>query len=498
MDLIDIVSANTIEELKQLVYSLKNLNHETLKQIFRCHKDLNVLKEECFHSYKSSLMSRERYYYNEFGFLDNNIRLSEYIKSTQELTGKEYEKIEEWKYIKKKEKSMRFIIKNFRPDISRAMFDAQLNYMTVEKDGVKLTSFESFIKLANEVNKYDIINCDDISSYSSFITYDGRYNTYKLERALSFAFKRNKKLRLDAIISPENAPSWIYLLKNNTKNQQYVFDHMLVYIDKLLSTIKEFNENNNVDIVDTIPLLNEPLNRHSGPFEAHYSLRKDVGLHLCFANKKWLKDENLRPGWMRILDIEHVCKLGTYIKSNSNAKLMINESYLEVYRKMQVFIEQVIVPIQKYEIENNVKIIDTIGTHLHVDVDVPVCDIDQSLETLLLLNIPIEVTSFDAYVAPDKISVASHQDITLYKSWYMHDLYKVFNKYSSILKCITIGSINDYMNFMVSVLNDKVYKENLYNQKHNLKLKPYYANVLGGYYDSQMNERFYLPEIGYQ
>ena len=78
----------------------------------------------------------------------------------------------------------------------------------------------------------------------------------------------------------------------------------------------------------------------------------------------------------------------------------------------------------------------------------------------------------------------------------MHDLYKIFNKYSPMLQCITIGSINDYMNFMVSVLNDKVYKENLYNQKHNLKLKPYYANVLGGYYDSQMNERFYLPEIG--
>ena len=80
----------------------------------------------------------------------------------------------------------------------------------------------------------------------------------------------------------------------------------------------------------------------------------------------------------------------------------------------------------------------------------------------------------------------------------MHDLYKVFNAYNELLNCVTIWSINDYMNFMIDVLNKQIYKENQYNWKHKLPEKQYVGNVLGGYYDSQMNERYYLPEIGYQ
>ena len=496
MDLIDIILTNSVDELKQLAYSLKNLLPHDLEQIFAYDKPLETLKQDCFHAYRSNLMHYSRYYHHEFGYLDNNIKYIEYIKAHYDLLDDEIDKLEELQFIKTRKKIIRFITKNFRPEIVRNIFDAQIEYMTIEKDGLKLTSYEHFEKLAREIKKYDIINCDEIASYRSVVTYDGRYNTYRLNRALQFAYKHNKKLRLDAVIFYLDTPTWVETLKNNSKNQEYIFNHLLGYIDKLITTVNEFNKNYNTDIVETITLLNEPLNRFPGPFEADYSPRKDVRSHFCLPHKKLLKSDNLRPGWLRLLSIEHICKLGVYIKTNSSINIMINECYLEKYRKMDVFINSIIRPIQNYEEQNNIKIIDIIGTQMHIDVDVPSCDVERSLDALSKLKIPYEVTEFDVFVAPDKIEVASHHDITLYKSFYVHDLYKIFENHSPLLQCVTIWSINDYMNFVVNKMNDSIYQDNIKREKQGLKPKPYLTNILGGYYDSHMNERLYLPEIG--
>lgn len=498
MDLLDIVSAKTIEELKSITYTIKNLFQTELDHIFAYNKNLEALKKDCFNAYKRNIISRNRYYYNEYGFLENNLKYIEYIKQTSVLTNEEIYKLEEMKYIKDRKKLIRFITKNFHPNIIRDIFNAQVEYMTIEKEGIKITEYDYFVKLAKEVEKYDIINCDEITSYHSFVTYDGRYSTYRLKRALDFAHRRNKQLRLDAVIFYMDTPEWVYQLRKNIKNSEYIFNHILGYVSEIINTVNEFNMNHNTNIVETITLLNEPINRFPGPFEARYSPRNEVGLHLYCQHSKWLKDDNLRPGWLRLLTIEQICKLGTYIKTNSNIKIMINECYLECYKKMETFLNKVIYPIQEYEKKYNVKIIDVIGTQIHTDVDTPICDIEQSFETLFSLKLPLEVTELDVFVSPGKIKVASHYDITLYKSWYMHDLYKIFNNYASLLQCITIWSISDSMNFMLSIINDKIYKENIYREKHNIKTKQYEVNVLGGYYDSHMNERLYIPEIGYE
>jgi hypothetical protein len=52
------------------------------------------------------------------------------------------------------------------------------------------------------------------------------------------------------------------------------------------------------------------------------------------------------------------------------------------------------------------------------------------------------------------------------------------------------------MNFVVNKMNDSIYQDNIKREKQGLKPKPYLTNILGGYYDSHMNERLYLPEIG--
>ena len=495
MDLLDIVSAKDINELKQRTYAMTNFTIDTLNNIFLSQKPLQSLKNDCFFAYKNTLISYSHYYYDNYGYMINNFKLIEYIKTTIDLTDDEYQKIDELKYIKNKKKIISFINHNFSKHVSQYIFDVQLMYMTIEKDGIKITSYESFEKLYEEFKKYHIINCDEITSYRSAMTLDGRYRPYRLQRAMDFAKRHGKTLRLDALIFYMDTPNWIYSLRNNQKNHEYVYKHILAYTDNVVATIKEFNTKNNTNIAETITLLNEPLNRFPGQFEARYSLRNDVGKHLPTFIKTWLKNDNYAPGWLLFLNIEDIYNIGKHIKEQLNINLMLNECYLESKLKLKTFINEVIKPIKKLEDQNDRKIIDLIGTQLHTDVDVPTCSIEESFEMLSEQKIPFEITEFDVFVSPDKIQASSTTDINLYKSWYVHDVYKLVNKYATNINVITIWSINDDMNFMINIMNNSIYKTNLYREKHNIKTLPYLTNILGGYYDTHMNERIYLSEM---
>ena len=495
MDLLDIVSAKNTNELKQRTYAMKNFTIDTLNNIFISPKSLQSLKNDCFFAYKNTLISYSYYHYDNYGYLFNNLKLIEYIKETIDLTDDEYQKIDELKYIKNKKKIISFIKHNFSKHISQYIFDVQLMYMTIEKDGIKITSYESFEKLYEEFKKYNVINCDEITSYRSAMTLDGRYRPYRLQRAMDFAKRHGKTLRLDALIFYMDTPNWIYSLRKNQKNHDYVYEHILEYTDNVVATIKEFNTKNNTNIAETITLLNEPLNRFPGPFEARYSLRGNISKHFPMVIKTWLKNDNYAPGWLLFLNIEDIYNIGKHIKEQLNIKLMFNECYLESQHKLKIFINEVIKPIRDLEDQNNEKIIDLIGTQLHTDVDVPIYSIEESFEMLSEQNIPFEITELDIFVSPDKIRVSSIIDINLYKSWYVHDVYKLINKYSTNINVVTIWSINDDMNFMINIMNNSIYKTNLYRNKHNLKELPYLTNILGGYYNTHMNERIYLPEM---
>ena len=357
MDLLDIVSAKDINELKQRTYAMKNFTIDTLNNIFISSKSLQSLKNDCFFAYKNTLISYSHYHYHydNYGYLINNFKLIEYIEKTIDLTDDEYQKIDELKYIKNKKKIISFINHNFSKHVQQHVFDVQLMYMTIEKDGIKITSYENFEKLYKELQKYDVINCDEISSYHAMVTLDGRYNTYRLQRAMDFAKRHGKTLRLDALIFYMDTPNWVYTLKRNQKNHDYVYNHLIEYTDNVVATIKEFNTKNNTNIVETITLLNEPLNRFPGQFEARYSLRSNISKHLPTLIKTWLKNDNYDPGWLLFLNIEDIYNIGKHIKEQLNINLMFNECYLESQHKLKIFINEVIKPIREIEIHTQQK-----------------------------------------------------------------------------------------------------------------------------------------------
>ena len=104
MDLLDIVSAKDINELKQRTYAMKNFTIDTLNNIFLASKSLQSLKNDCFFAYKNTLISYSHYHYDSYGYLINNLKLIEYVKTTIDLTDDEYQKIDELQYIKNKKR----------------------------------------------------------------------------------------------------------------------------------------------------------------------------------------------------------------------------------------------------------------------------------------------------------------------------------------------------------------------------------------------------------
>lgn len=124
------------------------------------------------------------------------------------------------------------------------------------------------------------------------ITLDGKYNTYRLQQEMDFAKRHDKTLRLDALIFYVDTPNWVYILKYNQKNHDYIYKYILTYTYNVVTTVKAFNTHNNINITEIITLLNEPINLFLGPFEACYNLRSNVHQHLPILIKTWLKDDN--------------------------------------------------------------------------------------------------------------------------------------------------------------------------------------------------------------
>ncbi|MBQ6992464.1 MAG: endo-1,4-beta-xylanase [Clostridia bacterium] len=100
--------------------------------------------------------------------------------------------------------------------------------------------------------------------------------------------------------------------------------------------------------------------------------------------------------WMSKLSIEDLCKVAVAIKEEMpNADFGYNDWNFENSDKRAVIFE-VIKKIQKYEKDNNCKIIDHIGTQCHTSInEKDIEGLRQSVEELQQFGLPIDITELD-------------------------------------------------------------------------------------------------------
>ena len=239
-------------------------------------------------------------------------------------------------------------------------------------------------------------------------------------------------------------------------------------------------------------MLNEPLVSES-LYYSNQGFHSRASVYRYSINKqKKLYDENCAPGWLRFLDIDDICKLGTIIRHTlPHVNIMCNEFKLENRNKTNAFIEEIINPILDYEQKHNIKILDVIGTQCHCSMHTISCDLEDMFNKLRTTGLKIEITEFDIYLEKDLFSICRRSDLHMYKSERMDSFFEVILNLKDKCKIIgfTIYSVNDTMNFIVNKKNMKIYIENVRLDKHNCKKMPYVNNLFGGYYDCEMNER---------
>ncbi len=493
-----IVMANSIEELTEVMISICNFSRNDIGRIL-CEKDFVYMKELAFNIYKASMLSIFQVRFTEYGYLLKRDYLIEHISKYLELSETEKEILYQAYEETAKYKILNYIRKKL-PNKYYDILEFIDNFDLIECDGLKLTTYDAFIKLSKYIEQYDIINLDNVIKYSSYVKLNGRYNHQRFDVALDFVRRMGKKARLNACLFYMDTPEWVTTLNNGAKSKSIVYNTLSLYINDITQHIKEYENKYQINIVETIEVLNEPLiNNGQYKYGRDFVTRKYEYEH-SLNKKSKLKDPNFNPGWLRFLEIEDICKLCTIVRHNlPHVKIMCNEYKLENRNKAKDFLKYIIEPMLEYEQKNNIKILDVIGTQCHCSLHTIACDFEAMFENLSIVHLPIEITEFDLYLSPDMFDCSSRKDLHMYKSLYMDNIYEIIIKFHKKynIQGFTIWSINDTMNFIVNILNDDIYRKNQKLIKQHLRTEKYIGTVFGGYYDANMNERLQCPKYRY-
>lgn len=335
-------------------------------------------------------------------------------------------------------------------------------YGTVEKEGIKKMTSEEAIKLFNYVDKdYTSITIDSTAKYENYVLPNGSFYRDELKNILEFAYENDKQVRINALISKIQLPNYIKKLPKEVIKQK-----LISYVDDITKYISMYNSRyTRTDrqlFIRSIDCFNELLD-----FEYPYNERTS--------------------GWQEFLSLDDLCDAIKVARQNlPEVDFVYNEPFLEdkVKRKqMHIMLNK----IKKYEIRENVKLIDTIGTQMHVNLDVQKDDIEDMLEFLSKLDLKVAITEFDVCPSEDMLENNTKEEIEILRERFISDLCNVITSFQLSKKIdfdsVSIWTVSDSQSFMTSLINEKRLQEK----------KPLLVNVYGGMYDVNMNRKYKEP-----
>ena len=451
IDLMRIEDAETPEELEE---SLDNAsNRQPLLENFRLSdKQFLDAKRKSYELYQDTLEDK-----NE-EIKDPSIKTKkkiQYLKDSGELTEEEQEKIN----VILTESSTTSDItekveEQFGKEKAHKMYEIIRECTPIEKEGIKKTNPEATRNLLNETKEnYNSITIDE-AKYSSVVLPDDSTDFRSLKKALDFSKKLDKKVRLNTLIFYMDCPEELYNMDKTPKNKQIVKGKLTNYVDETTKFIFSEGYSNTVRSID---IFNELPNRFPMEGEEKYKYRGDIDQ---VTDENGNVSDNINSGWSKHLDIEDLCDVASVARKNlPETDFTYNDDNLTDPDKLEVT-KDIILQIQKYEQEHNIKLIDSIGTQMHIDNNITEEEIAFMLRELSKFDLPIEITEFDLAMTHD-VEDMSDEEIEVLRQQKMNEIISCISELREEcnIRGITIWSKTDSQNFRVTEENKRLIAE---------------------------------------
>lgn len=385
-----------------------------------------------------------------------------------------------------------------------SIYEVIRDFTPVEKEGITLMTVAKSRRLAFEILKnYNSITIDEEVKYSNVVLPDGSFYYKHLDKALNYVKGIGKKARLNALIFYMDCPNVLYNLPVNEENKNIVKKRLINYVDG----VTKFIGDNYSDVVRSIDVFNELLCRCSlndenaiidyegfslainkmgkempGAYAFRGDLPQDFNLYKNF--------DNVKSGWFKHLDIEDLCDVIAVARKNlPNVDFMYNDDNLTDLDKLD-FTFDVIKRIQVYEETHGIKLIDSIGTQMHIDNSFSCENVKNMFIKLSELSLPIEITEFDMAMIFDVVGLSPYeiQAIRLQK---LDEIYNIIVEALKIcdIRGFTIWSKTDSQNF-------RVYLENTFRIRQGLDP---IETLYGGFFceDMTSKEKMFNRRLNY-
>ena len=498
IDLMLIERATSVDELKDVV---SNIGNSSFFDSINFDDELDNVKEQIYSLYQDELISKEDYI--KYAGLEFDERV-EYLKSSGFFSDSEIGTFKE-EFIKGESvtliKRIEYLMRSgfFNEDemkvlneilansnsardllvgLSEAFGSGRIHNLCetiaecepVERSGIKDTDREATRNLIDLVkNDYNSITIDAEAKYGEVILPDRSFDFRGLDRSLEFAKSLGKEVRLNALIFYMDCPESLYGLEKNTENSKIVKDRLTDYVDAITKHIMEAGYG---DTVRSVDVFNELLNRFPMDGDTPYMYRGDID--------QTQATDNTKAGWLKHLSLEDLCDVISVARQNmKETDFMYNDDHLEDPKKLEEFIKQ-IKAIQEYEKKHNVKIINSIGTQMHLDNNVSVEEIANEFKVLSELGLPIEITEFDLAMTSnvEGLSDKEIEEMRAAKIKEISECIAELKDECNIRGC-TIWSKTDSQNFRVTLANEELIRAG----------KEPIETLHGGYYTEEMKSK---------
>ena len=240
-------------------------------------------------------------------------------------------------------------------------------------------------------------------------------------------------------------------LEETPENKGIVKDKLIKYIDE---TTKYIGQSGYSDTVRSIDIFNELPNRFPLEGDTPYKYRGDIEQT---KDASGVVPDNIKSGWSKHLSIEDLCDAATVARTNlPDTDFMYNDDNLTDPAKLAIT-KDIISEVQSYEQEHSVKLIDSIGTQMHLDNDVTSEEIENMFKELSEYGLPIEITEFDLAMTQN-VEGLTDEEIEVLRQQKMNEIISCIESLQEEynIRGLTICSKTDSQNFRVKLANEEL------------------------------------------
>lgn len=478
IDLMMIANAKNADELKKVLEKITNISFE-LPNIQMEDEQFQSIRQKVYDLYIESLTSRNEYYENPSIQLNKKV---EYIRKSGIFDAEELQKFDSILQKGNINQILNDLNNTFSREKIHQIFQTMKDYSPIEKTGVIGTDIETYQRMFQEMNSsYNSITIDESAKYGNVALLDGTFDFSHLQKALDFAKENGQQVRLNTLLFYMDCPDYLYNLPVNEENKQRVKQVLSNYVEQITSFIRDNGYDSTVRSID---VFNELLNRFAMDGEIPYQYRGDI------VQDPNIKDfDNIKSGWLKFLNIEDLCDVISIARRNlPNTDFMYNDDNVIDPRKIPATTE-ILKRIRQYENSHETRLIDSIGTQMHIDNGVTKEQIINMFNTLKQYGLPIEITEFDMAMISN-VEGLSEEEIKNLRIQKMNDFFEAINecRENDSIRGFTIWSKTDAQNFRVALENEQRIK----NGQEPIK------TLHGGFYNNDMTDKKYKTKVKFQ